>query len=85
MKLLCFAVYDAKAEAYLRPFFAETKGLAMRSFSDAVNDPAHEMCRHAEDYTLFHIGVFNQESASWTELKAPDSLAKAITLKRVVE
>lgn len=62
MKLLAFAVYDSKAEAYLRPFFSATRGQAMRSFGDACNDSAHEFHKHAADYTLFYIGAFNEES-----------------------
>lgn len=80
MKLLGFAVFDQKAEAFLRPFFAETKGLAIRSFRDAVNDPAHEMCRHAADYTLFHIGSFNQANGEF-EVQRPVSLGNALTFK----
>lgn len=62
MKLLAFTVYDSKAEAYLRPFFAGNRGQAMRSFGDACNDASHEFNKHAEDYTLFYIGAFNEES-----------------------
>lgn len=59
LKLGAFAVFDVKAEAYLRPFFAETKGLAVRSFADAVNDAQSAMHKHCEDYTLFHVGWFD--------------------------
>lgn len=78
MKLLGFTVYDSKAEAYLRPFFAGTRGQAMRSFSDAVNDPAHEFNKHAEDYTLFYLGGFN-EASGMLEPDQMSSLGNAIT------
>lgn len=85
MKLLAFAVYDAKAEAYLRPFFAETKGLAVRSFRDASNDPQHEMCRHAADYTLFEIGSFDQGTGVLSSLNhGAVSIGCAITFKEAV-
>lgn len=80
--LLAFAVYDSKAECFLRPYFAETKGLAVRAFSDAANDPQHEMCRHAEDYTLFYIGSFDQ-MAGELQRCAPESLLKAIVARKV--
>lgn len=82
MRLLIFAVYDSKAEAYLRPFFAETKGLAIRSFSDAANDEKHEMCRHAEDYTLFQIGAFNVLKGLVEPLEVNVALGNALTFKR---
>lgn len=80
MRLIAFSVFDAKAEAFLRPFFAETRGLALRSFRDAANDASSEMCKHAEDYTLFHIGVFHLESAK-LEACVPESLGNALTFK----
>jgi len=83
VKLLAFSVYDAKAEAYLRPYFADTKGLAMRAFRDAVNDPQHEMHRHAEDYTLFAVGEFDVMTGMFTPYLAPIAMATAITLREV--
>lgn len=60
MKLLAFAVFDSKAEAFLRPFFAETEGLALRSFTDAVQDPQSPMSKHTADYTLYRVGEYDQ-------------------------
>ena len=60
MKQKLFTIYDVKAEAYLRPFTAPTKGLALRSFIDAANDPREPMNKHAADYTLFEIGEWDE-------------------------
>lgn len=82
MKLLVFSVFDSKAEAYLRPYFAETKGLAVRAFRDASNDPTHEMCKHAADYTLFEIGSFDPITGVLDSLKhGAVSIGCAITFK----
>lgn len=81
--LQCFAVYDVKAEAYLRPFFSETRGLAVRSFGDVVNDPSHEFCKHAEDYTLFAVGIFDTEKGSF--VSKVESLGNALTFMRAVD
>lgn len=80
--LMAFSVYDAKAEAFLRPFFAETRGLALRSFRDAANDPQSEMCKHAADYTLFRIGVFEVATGK-LEGCTPEGLGNALTFKEV--
>lgn len=80
MLLLVFSVFDSKAEAYLRPFFAETKGLAIRSFRDAANDASSDMCKHAEDYTLYRVGFFSQSSGV-LEPCNPESLGNALTFK----
>jgi hypothetical protein len=72
-----YTVYDSKAEAYLQPFFATTKGLAIRSFSDAANKEGHNLNRYAEDYTLFEIGEWDDEKASLTMHPAKQSIGSA--------
>lgn len=67
MKLNVYTIYDSKAEAYLRPFFAPTKGLAIRSVSDAVNNPQENLHKYAADYTLFEVGIFD-DSTGWMEM-----------------
>lgn len=54
-----FSVRDAKVDAYLQPFFAPTHGSALRSLTDAVNDPKHEFFKHAADYSLWYLGDFD--------------------------
>ncbi len=78
MKILVFAVYDAAAEAFLLPMFFDTKGQAVRAFVDAVNAEDHQFARHAEDYTLFHLGFFDPSKGSMESLKTPDSLGIAL-------
>ncbi len=53
-----FSVYDAKAQAYITPFFLPTVGMAVRAMADCLADPNHSFSRHPEDYTLFHLGTF---------------------------
>ncbi len=78
MKVLVFAVFDAAVEAYLTPMFFETKGAAIRAFSDACNAEGHHFAAHADDYTLFHIGFFDPREGSLTALSTPDSLGVAL-------
>lgn len=54
--LKLFAFFDQKAEAYLAPWTAPTRGHALRSFEDAVNDESTLFHRHAEDFFLFELG-----------------------------
>lgn len=58
-KLLLFAFYDQKSEAYMAPFTAPTRGHALRSFEDAVQDVNTLFGRHAEDFYLFEVGVMD--------------------------
>ncbi len=75
-----FAVYDSKSEAYLQPFFMPTKGSALRAISDCVNDAQHQFAQHPEDYTLFHLGTFEDNSGVWGLNSTPASLAVCIEL-----
>jgi len=72
-----YTVFDSKVAGYLRPFFAQTKGAAVRDFSDAVNDPAHSFNRHAEDYTLFELGTFDDFNCQFIIHPTPLSIGKA--------
>lgn len=74
-----FSVYDSKAEAFLPPFFTSTPALAMRSFAEAANNSEHNFHRYAGDFTLFHIGVFDDSKGELVPLKAHGNLGTALT------
>jgi len=66
MNHLIFCVHDAKASAHLPPFFLPTAGMAVRAISDCVNDPSHAFGQHPEDYTLFQLGSFDDQTGMIT-------------------
>jgi len=78
MRVEIFTVYDSAARRYLEPFFAETQEVAMRMFRQLVNKEGHQFAKFPEDYTLFHLGTFNQESGL-IDSGTPHSLGVAIT------
>lgn len=80
-----FTVYDAATEAFLQPFFAPTVGAALRIFGEACDDPNHQFVKHAGDYTLFHIGVYDDASAAIDALMAPLKLGSALELRSAAE
>ena len=59
MKLNIYSIFDVKTGAYMRPFFLQSDGQAMRMFSDIAIDKDHDVGKHPEDYTLVRIGAFN--------------------------
>lgn len=69
-----FSVFDAAAQAYLTPFFMPTRGLAIRAFQQAVNDEGHQFHRHAADYTLFEIGLFDERSGQLLSRESYDRI-----------
>lgn len=65
MIMKMFAVFDSKAATYGIPFADQRIESAIRNFSDAVNDgsnPGNLWHKHPEDFSLFEIGEFNQET-----------------------
>ena len=63
MRLMVYTIYDTAAKAYMRPFFLQSDGQAIRSFSDLALDADHEVGRHPEDYSLYRIGFFDDNTA----------------------
>jgi len=64
-----FSVYDSKTKAYFPPMYFPTIGAAIRTMEDTLLDQDNQITRHPEDYTLFHIGEWNDENATITMLK----------------
>ncbi len=61
MILAIYSVWDSKADAYIQPFFATNDAVALRMFQTACRDQAHDFYMHAEDYSLFRLGTFDQQ------------------------
>jgi len=60
MQLGMYTVFDTKAGAYLRPFFARTNAEAIRMFSDTVSDANSLIAKHPEDFSLFKVGEYDE-------------------------
>lgn len=70
MKLKAYAVRDLKAGAYSVPFFSLNDNTALRTATDWANDTNHPFGKHPEDYELFSLGTYDDETA----LLTPDEL-----------
>lgn len=81
-KLQIFAVFDKKAIAYAYPTFAHQKGQAIRSFENAVNDDKTQFAHNPEDFSLWHLGEWDDVTGIITPLTAPQHIEEALTLKR---
>lgn len=77
MLFKAFTIYDSKTEASAQPFFATTTGHAIRMFTDTVNDPNTLFNKHADDFTLFEIGTFDDQNGTFENLKAHINLGNA--------
>jgi len=63
INIIC-SVKDRAADAFGRPLFVPSVGLAIRSFSDEVNRQAddNQMFHHSDDFDLFELGTFDDNT-----------------------
>ena len=78
MSKVVVAVRDLKASAFLHPHFQVSKGVAIRSFSDAVHDKQSMISQHPQDYQLYLLGELDEASGHLTALELPELLCSAI-------
>lgn len=81
MKYELMSVYDTKARAFLTPWFSQNLQVAARSFSEVVNNPVHIIFRNAEDFNLYHLGSWDDNTAQVEMHKQPVNLGSAVNFK----
>ena len=77
MKYAVCAVKDRAVDAYNRPIYVPTVGVAIRSFTDEVNRKDSELSNHPEDYDLYELGVWDDQTATYTPLETPRVITRA--------
>jgi hypothetical protein len=77
MVLRLYSVFDEKASSFGSPFYLETDGMALRLFSDQVTDSSHPslLNQHPEDFKLYCIGQFDNDSGEVIKESQPRFLA----------
>ncbi len=69
MNLNLYTIYDAKTHAYDRIMSAQADGEALRIFKDLAVSADHPIGQHPEDYSLFRIGTYDNQTATITVQK----------------
>lgn len=77
------SVHDRAADAYGRPIFVLAIGQAIRSFQDEINRaaPDNTMYAHPEDYHLYQLATFNDQTGHFENLEQPKQLAYGKQMK----
>jgi len=75
-----FSIYDSKVGAYLPPFYMQTKPAAIRAITDTISDPNHQFAKHPEDYTLFYLGTYEDNTSKFTVEETPQSICVLLEL-----
>lgn len=78
-KLQILCTRDQAGGIYNQPFCAPSVGIAMRSFADETNRAAADnmVYLHPEDFTLWHLGEYDDYTAQFALFERPVQLAIA--------
>lgn len=75
MKLKMYCLFDSAASAFVQPFFMPNDGLALRAFSANINSKQEtDITLHPEQFTLFRVGEFDDQTGKFEALATPMSL-----------
>ncbi len=77
MKLKVFSIYDLKAQLYSSPSFMSTRAQAIRAFIDEAKKPDSKVALHPEDYRLYYIGTYEDETGTLCPEKENEDLGLA--------
>lgn len=72
-----FTVHDSKAQAYLQPIYFRSTGEAIRAFETTCKDKNSQFAQYPSDFSLLHIGEWNQDTAAIVMLSKPVILTNA--------
>ena len=61
MKKQIYAIFDTASGVYV-PTFADADGIVTREFQDLCNNPESPYGQHPEDYSIFRLGVFDDQT-----------------------
>ena len=83
MKMIVVSIKDRAADAYGRPFYVPSVGVAIRSFQDEVNRDSedNQMYHHSDDFDLFELGSFDDATGLFDLFDNP----KLLTLGKQVK
>lgn len=76
MKLGIYAVLDRKAGTFARPFTIQNDQMAMRAFMAAKQDVASEMSKYPEDFALYALGTFDDDTGALSQPVPPTALSE---------
>lgn len=71
-----YTVHDSAANAYMTPFFAKTRAVAIRMLEQSCADTSHIFFQHSQHFKLFEIGSFDEVSGMLSHFE-PDYVVGA--------
>lgn len=83
MKLNAYSIHDVKALTYRAPFFALNHAVAIRTLSDAVNDPSTVLHNHPADFRMYCVGVFDDATGVFLSMSPHEHVRDAVSLVKL--
>lgn len=74
MTLKVYAVYDTVSKSWNAPFVAPNAAAALRGFADAANDTNTYVGKHPQDYILFEVGTWEDQTGLIGCTNPPDRI-----------
>lgn len=83
MNIQMMALFDKKARAFKTPWFAAHVELGVRAVADAANNaPEMDIYKFPEDFSVYHLGTFNDENGQMILAAQPIIVCEALSLKK---
>jgi hypothetical protein len=80
MILNAYTIKDQKAGTYSNPYYAVNDATAIRTFKQACSDKNTTLNQYPEDFSLFKVGIWDDQSAEIKSLD-PEFIINAIQEK----
>lgn len=81
MELKMYSIRDAKSEVFNPPFFNKTHGEAERNFKILADDEKSNVHRFPEDFDLYFLGSYDDNSGKIATLDSPQHMIKAVNVR----
>lgn len=75
------SVRDSKAGVFNQPFFSRTLGEAERNFAELVKDPKSFVAKYPDDYDLYQVAEYDDQTGQVIPLDTPKHIVKAVSLQ----
>lgn len=78
MIMIMCSIRDAAVKGFNQPFFTRSPGEAIRMFGDETQAEKSRLGLHPEDYELYELGYFDDDTAQVEQHVQPKLLARAV-------
>lgn len=73
-----FSIRDEKSKLFGTPFYKVTHGEAERDFKTIVNDEKTKINKYPEDFDLYYMGEYDDNTGKFDALETPQHMTKAV-------